>query len=88
MSMRASGSKRLMAMGVAVMLQTVFLTGVRCNAAPPVPIVVVPDSGWDRVLIYEAPFSDGMAASLVLGQQNFTSTVCAATQDASAPLQV
>jgi NHL repeat-containing protein len=81
MSMRASGSKRLMAMGVAVMLQTVFLTGVRCNAAPPVPIVVVPDSGWDRVLIYEAPFSDSMPASLVLGQQNFTSTACAVTQD-------
>lgn len=35
----------------------------------------VADSGWNRVLEFKPPFSNGEAASIVIGQQNFTSGV-------------
>lgn len=37
----------------------------------------VTDSGWNRVLEFQPPFSNGEAASIVIGQQNFTSGVYA-----------
>lgn len=40
----------------------------------------VADSFNDRVVEFDAPFSDGMQASTVLGQSNFTSTATATTR--------
>jgi len=39
------------------------------------------DTGNSRVLQFQPPFSNGMSASLVLGQANFTSSTSATTQD-------
>jgi len=39
------------------------------------------DAGYNRVLEFKPPFSNGMYASLVIGQQNFTSTAPALSQD-------
>ena len=41
----------------------------------------VADSNNNRVIMYAPPFSNGMNASLVLGQANFTSKVAATTQN-------
>src|SRR5262249_50077965 len=38
--------------------------------------VFVGDDGNCRVLEYQPPFSNGMSASLVLGQMNFTTNIC------------
>jgi sugar lactone lactonase YvrE len=40
----------------------------------------VADDGNCRVLEFEPPFSNGMAASVVLGQANFTTSTCSTTQ--------
>jgi len=46
----------------------------------------VADNGNNRVLQFAPPFSNGMSATLVLGQANFTSSTAATTQDGiSAP---
>ena len=41
----------------------------------------VADYGNNRVLMYQPPFSNGMNASVVIGQANFTSSVVATTQN-------
>ena len=43
--------------------------------------VWVADQGASRVLMYAPPFSNGMNASLVLGQANFTTSAVATTQN-------
>lgn len=40
----------------------------------------VSDQGNQRILEYKPPFSSGMAATVVIGQANFTSSGCATTQ--------
>jgi len=42
----------------------------------------VVDDGHNRVLAFDPPFSDGMDASLVLGQPNFTSSLTSSTLEA------
>jgi len=40
----------------------------------------VVDLGYNRVLMFKPPFKDGMAASLVIGQEDFTHSYVATTQ--------
>jgi sugar lactone lactonase YvrE len=42
--------------------------------------VWIGDNGTNRVTEYRAPFSNGEAASMVIGQPNFTSDTCATTR--------
>ena len=46
--------------------------------------LIVTDAVNNRVLIYDAPFSTGQSANVVLGQANFTSTITANTAGTTA----
>lgn len=70
--------------GFTSAVRTTSITGLNCPEAPVTDVqgnVWVSDWGGNRVLEYKQPLSDGMAASLVIGQSNFTANIASAAAD-------
>lgn len=70
--------------GFTSAVRTTSATGLNCPEGAVTDVqgnVWVPDWGGNRVLEYTQPLSDGMAASLVIGQSNFTTNAPSAAAD-------
>lgn len=68
-------------LAVSVLLGTLFVIGCGSTTrnASVTSTLIVSDTHQERVLIYDAPFSTGQNASMVLGQTSFTTMTSGAT---------
>jgi NHL repeat len=63
---------RVLALSALISVQSAIGCGTSTRNATVTSTLIVSDTHQNRVLIYDAPFSTGQSASLVLGQTSFT----------------